>query len=139
MVTIMNPKTNYHSIGVNRQTRLVIPLLLVFGSSGLLGCRSTLPPEQPSRLWEVFGRQTGRYSPKSQPAMPAVHPEPGTMNPPVEYSTQPSVGAQPSGGIPQPSPGVRPDYGVSMRPNASASLPHPSSAMMIPPLPREVR
>lgn len=128
----MSSKTSYEMIASSRQTWLAISLFLAIVSS-LSGCRSTLPPEQPSRLWEVFGRQTGRFSPKSEPITPRVHPSANGINSSALEATPSSSDRL------QTSPGFQPAHGISVRPNGLTPPHQASSAMMIPPLPRDVR
>lgn len=99
---------------------------LVLGSVGMVGCRSTLSPDKPSRLWEVFGRQTGRFFPRHDAPTPSTHmapsPEAGVHMGPVNPTN------------PVAQPPVEPVYSVPAQPSG-----FPRSATMIPPLPREVR
>lgn len=108
-------------------------IFLAMASSGLSGCRSTLPPEQPSRLWEVFGRQTGRFYPKSEPTTATMHPSPSGTSSSTLDSTPSSRGGA------QPGPGNQPAHSISVTQNGLTPPHQASSAMMIPPLPREVR
>lgn len=129
----MSSTTRSHLIGSIRQMRLEIPFLFVIASAGFLGCRSTLPPEQPSRLWEVFGWQTGRFGPKSEPTASTIQPGQGGWKPSSDGAAQPSIG------VPYANLGALPANGGSAGANALGTLPHSSSATMIPPLPRQVR
>lgn len=104
-----------------------IALLLV--CSMMTACRNTLPPEQPSRIWEVFGRQTGRFQPSVEPYVARSQ---QTLS-----GARPTPGGQLNGGcvVPQaPNPYVAARSATQQ--TASQPLVSPP---LIPPLPRDLR
>jgi hypothetical protein len=121
----MNPTKLLDTHRSTRNSARTILFWLVLGSCGFSGCRSTLPPEQPSRLWEVFGRQSGKFFPRSDSTNVATQSNSGSTN-------------SSSGGFSNPSPVVQPRDLNSGRSDASQSQSYSSSAM-IPPLPRDIR